>query len=103
MTFKIVPKKATVKAVKNVKTKKLNVTVKRDKLATGYQIKIGTNNKLTKNTKTANISKNKTVKQTFKKLKKGKKYYVKVRSYKKIDGKKAYGAWSSAKTVKISK
>lgn len=103
VTFKIVPKKATVKAVKNVKTKKLNVTVKRDKLATGYQIKIGTNNKLTKNTKTANISKNKTVKQTFKKLKKGKKYYVKVRSYKKIDGKKAYGAWSSAKTVKISK
>ena len=34
-------------------------------------------------------------------LKKGKKYYVKVRAYKIIDGKKVYGEYSKAKRVKV--
>jgi len=38
---------------------------------------------------------------TVKKLKAKTKYYVKVRSYKTIDGKKKYGAWSKVKNVKI--
>ena len=36
---------------------------------------------------------------TISKLKKGKKYYVRVRAYNK--GKKAYGDWSNKKAVKV--
>ncbi len=44
-------------------------------------------------------------KKTFtnKKLKKGKTYYYKVRAYKKVNGKKAYGAFSAVKSIKIKK
>ena len=36
----------------------------------------------------------------IKKLKKGTKYYVKVRAYKKVNGQKVYGAYSAIKTLK---
>ena len=56
------------------------------------------------NKKVINVTRNKTTSKTFKKLKKGKRYYVKVRSYKKVDGKKLYGAYSKAKkTAKIKR
>ena len=47
-------------------------------------------------------AKSKTTKKatyTISKLKKGKKYYVRVRAYNK--GKKAYGDWSKKKAVKV--
>lgn len=65
----------------------------------GYQIKLGTNKKLTQNKKTVNIKKN-TSKTTITGLKSGKNYYVKIRSYIKIGSKKYYGKWSKVKTVK---
>ena len=34
----------------------------------------------------------------IKKLKKGKKYYVKLRAYKTVNGTKIYGPWSTAVT-----
>ena len=34
-------------------------------------------------------------------LKKGKTYYVKVRTYKTVKGKKYYSGWSKVKTVKV--
>ena len=37
---------------------------------------------------------------TIKKFKKGVKYYVKVRAYKKVNGQKVYGAYSAVKTLK---
>ena len=97
MTFKIKPKKATVRKTKTYKKRKLKVTWKRDSLATGYQVVVGTNAKVTKNKKVINVTRNKTTSKTFKKLKRGKRYYVKVRSYKKVDGKKLYGAYSKVK------
>lgn len=50
-----------------------------------------------------NISKNKTTSLTVKKLKANKKYYVRVRTYNKVNGKKIYSAWSKVKTVKTKK
>lgn len=47
-----------------------------------------------------NVSK-KNTKATVKKLKKGKTYRVRTRSYKKIDGKKYYSGWSKMKSVKV--
>ena len=66
-------------------------------MATGYQVVAGTNRATTKNRKVINVTRNKTTSKTFKKLKRGKRYYVKVRAYKKINGKKVYGAYSKVK------
>jgi len=42
-----------------------------------------------------------TVKYVNKKLKKGKKYYYKVRAYKTVNGKKVYSSYSTVKSVKV--
>jgi hypothetical protein len=98
-TFNIVPKKATLSSVTSSKTKNIKVTWKKDTQATGYEIVYATNSKF-KSSKTVTVSKNSTVTKTISKLTKGKTYYVKVRSYKTINGKKVYGAYSAVKKVK---
>ena len=52
-----------------------------------------------KGAKTVTISKNKTTNKTISKLKAKKKYYVRIRTYKKIGSTKYYSSWSKAKTV----
>ena len=95
-SFKILPKKAGVsKAVpgKNL----VKVTMFTKVAATGgttYQI----------NYRLKGVSKWKSVTttgkiNTIKKLKKGKKYQIRVRAYKKVNGTGYYGAWSKVKTT----
>ena len=74
-----------------LKNKKLNITWKKVKNADGYVIKVGENKKLTKSKKTVNVKKNKGV---IRKVNANKTYYLKVRAYKIIDGKKNFGEWS---------
>lgn len=101
VTIKVSPAKQTLKSLKNVKGKKLTVKWKKDTRATGYQIQYSTDKNFKKGVKTATVSKYKTVSKTITKLTAGKRYYVRVRSYKsvKVSGKtqKLYGAWSGAK------
>ena len=101
VTIKASPAKQTLKSLKAVKGRKLTVTWKKDTRATGYQIQYSTDKNFKKGVKTATVSKYKTVSKTITKLTKGKRYYVRVRSYKsaKVSGKtqKLYGAWSGAK------
>lgn len=63
----------------------------------GYQIQYSTS-KSFKNAKTVSVSKSK-VSTTIKKLSSNKKYYVRIRTYRKVEKKKAYSSWSKAKTV----
>ena len=44
--------------------------------------------------------KQKTTKYNVKKLKAKKKYYVRVRTYKTVKGKKVYSSWSKVKSIK---
>ena len=93
-------KKAVISKVKNVSGKKLKVTVKKVNGADGYQIQYSTKSNM-KSAKTVTSSK-KT--KTISKLSKGKKYYVRVKAYKKDStGKKVAGKWSKVKKVKVSK
>ena len=94
-----VPKKPEMKKLTAGK-KKFTVQWKKDKKADGYQVQYSTDKKFKKNVKSVNISK-KSTKATVKKLKKGKTYRVRVRSYKKINGKKYYSGWGKVKSVKV--
>ncbi len=91
-------------APKNLKAtagkKKVTLSWKKVTSAAGYEI-VYSASKSFKNSKKATLSKGSTVKKTVKKLKSGKKYYFKVRAFKTVDGKKAYGAWSTVKSVKV--
>ena len=53
-----------------------------------------------KSAKTVNAKKS-SKKTTIKKLTKGKKYFVRVRTYKTVNGKKIYSDWSKVKSVKV--
>lgn len=98
------PAKTTVKLSK-AKTTSLKVTWKKVSGVAAYQIQYGTS-KSFKKAKTVKVSAKSTSK-VLKKLKKNKKYYVRVRSYKvtKVNNKSknVYSAWSAKKALKTKK
>lgn len=91
--------KQTAKVKANGK-KKIKVSWKKNKKASGYEITYSTK-KSFKGKKTITIKNNKTTRKIIKKLKSKKKYFVKVRSYKQVGKTKIYGAYSKVKTVKV--
>ncbi|MGN1123765.1 MAG: GH25 family lysozyme [Eubacterium sp.] len=99
--YTIIPKKQAVSSVKSTAKKKIIISWKKDKLVSGYQLQYSTSKKFYKSkSKTVTVSKKNTSKAVSK-LKSGKKYYVRVRAYKTINGKKVYGNWSSVKSIKV--
>lgn len=66
----------------------------------GYEIQVATDKKFKKNAKAVVIIKQSTGKKTVKGLKKNKKYYIRVRTYKITNAKKQYSSWSKVKSVK---
>ena len=93
------PKSASIKKVKAAK-KAISVIWKKVGGVKGYQVQVATDKKFKKNKKTVTIKKQKTTKTTVKKLKAKKKYYVRIRTYKIVNGKKVYSSWSKVKSVK---
>ena len=93
------PKSAKIKKVKAAK-KAVSVEWKKVSGVKGYQVQVATDKKFKKNKKTATVKKQKTTKVTIKKLKAKKKYYVRIRTYKTVNGKKVYSSWSKVKTIK---
>ena len=103
--FNITPKGTGIKSLtagKKAVTVKLNLQKTQ---TTGYQIQYATNKNF-KSAKTVNVS-NKTGSKKLSKLSGGKRYYVRVRTYKtvKFGGKNytIYSGWSSAKSVVTKK
>ena len=93
-------KKVKVASAKAGK-KSIKVTWKKVKGIKGYQIQYSTNKKFKKGNKTITVKSAKSTSATIKKLKSKKKYYVRMRTYKIVNGKKVYSAWSKAKSVKV--
>ena len=93
--------KAKIAKLQSAKPGNLTMKIKKIKKVSGYKVKVSQNKKF-KKSKTYKIKKNQ---KTVKGLKQGKKYFVKVRAYKKIKikrkSKTVYGKWSKVKSMKI--
>lgn len=98
-TDTVKPKKTSIKKLSKGK-KKFTVTWAKVSGVKGYQIQYSSDKKFKKNNKSVTVTKQKTTKATVKKLKSKKKYYVRVRTYKTVNGKKIYSSWSKVKSVK---
>ena len=100
--FTIKPKTVTVKSVKKASSRKLNVVWASHKTqTTGFQVRYATTKKFKSGTyKTVTLTSKSATAKALTKLKAGKTYYVKVRAYKTVDGKKIYSSWSKVKSAK---
>ena len=106
---KVIPKLKGASLTKVIKGKKsFKEKWKKVKGVDGYQIQYCNNSKFKKKVKgkkqilkKITIKKAKTTKKTVKKLKAKKTYYVRIRAYKVINGKKTYSKWSKSKKKEI--
>ncbi len=97
--FKITPEETIISKVTAAK-KSLKVKIKKQSTQTkGYEIQYSTS-KTFENAKTKTIKNHKTTTVTLKKLKSNKTYYIRVRTYKTVNGKKYYSDWSNYKKKK---
>ena len=91
---------AKVKKVKiSAKKTKVTVTWKKNKKAKGYEISYATNKKFKKASK-VNVKKNNKNKKVLTKIKSNKVYYIKVRAYVIVNGKKVYGKYSKVRKIR---
>jgi len=102
--FTIKPKRTKLTSLTG-KSKGISVKwVRRKTQTTGYQLQCSISSKFAKKTTmTKTVKKNVITKLTIKKLKAKKTYYVWIRTYKTVNGKKYYSAWSKSKKVKTKK
>lgn len=87
---------------KNIKSKKIRLTIKRVKGAKGYQVQIVKDKKCKKKELTRKV-KNTKITITSKLLKNKKKLYVRVRAYTLVKGKMITGKWTKPKKIRINK
>lgn len=83
------------------KNNKIKLEWSQQQQAAGYEIQYSTDKNFQKKVKKKEISSGTKLSFQSGKLKKGSKYYVRMRSYKKMSGKKVYGGYSAVKSVKI--
>lgn len=101
MSFKINPKGTSLSSVKAGAKSFTAKWKKQSKQTSGYQLRYSTSRNGS-GSKSLVSGSSKTSK-TIKNLKAKKKYYVRVRTYKKVNGVKYYSGWSKAKTVTTKK
>jgi cysteine-rich secretory protein family./fibronectin type III domain len=99
ITLTVKPVKAKTGSLKSTAKGSFALKWKQDKKATGYIIQYSTDKRFEKNVKSTTVSSNRTTSKKIGKLKAGKKYYVRICSYKKSGGKNIKGAYSDVKTV----
>ena len=102
VTVTVNPASTKLSSVKNSASKSMKVAWKKNAAVTGYQVQYATAKNF-KGAKAVTVKKAKTTSVTIKKLAKGKKYYVRVRTYRKVSGKTYYSTWSASKNVIIKK
>ncbi len=102
--MKVNPAGVKITSAKSAASGKVTVKWKKNAKATGYEIQYSTNKKFAKAAaKSRKVKKASKTKEIISRLKKGKTYYVRARTYKKVAGKTYYSGWSNKKKVKIKK
>ena len=99
LSFTINPKGTAISSLSKLKKAFTAKWKKQSAQTSGYQLLYSTNSKFKSRNKYVTVSSYKTTSKTIKKLAAKKKYYVKIRTYKSVSGKKYYSGWSAAKTV----
>lgn len=97
------PKGTTLRALRATKKGLLVKWKKQSKDTTGYQIQYSTDKRFRSKKKYITIAKNKTVAKTITSVKKGKRYYVRIRTYKKVAGVKYYSNWSKKMSLRMDR
>lgn len=99
LSFTINPKGTAISSLSKSKKAFTAKWKKQSAQTSGYQLLYSTNSKFKSRNKYVTVSSYKTTSKTIKKLAAKKKYYVKIRTYRSVSGKKYYSGWSAAKTV----
>ncbi|MCM1569574.1 MAG: fibronectin type III domain-containing protein [Roseburia sp.] len=102
LSFRIIPSTPKLSSV-TAGSRKLTVKWKKGSRATGYELQYSTSKDFSKGAQNVIIKSGNTVKKTISGLKAKKTYYVRVRSYKTVSGKKYYSGWSSVKKAVTKK
>lgn len=102
ITVTVNPAGTTLTTAKNLSGRKAQITWKKNRYVTGYEIQYSVNKNFRSGSKktVAGVSK---TKYTLTKLQKNKTYYVRIRTYKKSGTKKYYSSGSKVKAVRIRK
>jgi len=99
ITIKVIPKKVIPKKIESPKKRKIVFSWKKNKTVTGYKVWVDIKRNFS--TKQVLTLKKGTGSVNIGKVKSGKKYYVRIRSYKKVGKKKYYSKWSKALDIKV--
>ena len=102
VTMTVNPAGTKLTSVKSAKAGEMTAKWGKNTKVSGYQFQYATDSSF-KSAKTVTVKKAATTGTTVKKLTKGQKYYVRVRTYKKVGGKTYYSSWSASKNVTIKK
>ena len=102
IVVKVMPTKTKFTSVANSASKKMTLKWVKRTNATGYVIQYSTSSAFA-SAKTVRVDKNTTVSTTIGNLVKGKKYYVRIKTYRTVSGVKYYSGWSAVETVTIKK
>lgn len=101
-TYAAKPASTSIASLKNVNGGKIQVTFSKKSSVTGYQIQYSTSSKFDKNVKSVKVLANAKNNKTIDGLSKGKKYYIRIRTYKTAKKSTSYSSWSSVKSITTS-
>ena len=102
VTVTVKPAKTVISQVTNSAANKVTVKGKKPAGVGGYQIQYSVKSDFSTAGKLT-ITSGSTLSRVISSLVKNKKYYIRIRAYKKVSGTNYYGAWSAVKSVTIKK
>ena len=99
-TYTIKPKTTTITGAARNGSKVALIWKKQATQTSGYQIQYATDKKFTKDKQLVTVNGAKKTSMTIKNVSEDKSYYFRIRTYKTVNGKKVYSAWSKVKLLK---